>query len=63
MSKRQQSLLNFFKYAGQSDPKQAKIVSADQECGDHGGDHGGHSSSVDIISSYFGIIRGHSNLH
>ena len=36
MSKRQQSLLNFFKYAGQLDPKQAKNVSADQECGDHG---------------------------
>ena len=34
MSKRQQSLLNLFKYAGQSDPKQAKIVSAEQEFGD-----------------------------
>ncbi|KAK7162494.1 hypothetical protein R3I93_006722 [Phoxinus phoxinus] len=47
MSKRQQSLLNFFKIAGQSDPKHAKIVSADQDCGDHGG----HSSSTPTINA------------
>lgn len=39
--------LTFFEYARQSDPKKQKIVTADQECGDHGG----HSTRTPNINA------------
>lgn len=46
--KRQESLLIFFKPLGQLDPKQAKIVSENQQCGDGGGHSCTSSSSLTV---------------
>lgn len=48
MPKRQERLMNFFRLAGQSDPKQAEILLADQQCGDPGG-HSSTSSSIMLV--------------
>lgn len=60
MSKRQRSLLYFFKVSGQSDPKQAKIVSANQECEDHGGQS---SSTTTIDAANAPVVSGDDDSH